>query len=228
MNVPDLQVERLAKSYPTPGEPLQVLREVTFALRRGESLAIVGPSGSGKSTLLNILGALDPPSSGSYQLAGVDPYRLAESAQAQFRNQQIGFVFQDHHLLPQLTVLENVLVPTLASGKPSGGAIERAKELLGRVGLSDRLGHLPGELSGGQKERVAVARALILGPTLVLADEPTGNLDRHNAEQISTLLRELQREQNTILIVVTHSNSLAEQMDRQVELIDGQIRNTGS
>lgn len=228
MSVPDLQVERLAKSYPTPGEPLQVLREVTFSLRRGESLAIVGPSGSGKSTLLNILGVLDPPSSGSYHLSGVDPYQLAEPAQARFRNQQIGFVFQDHHLLPQLTVLENVLVPTLASGKPGEEAIMRAKELLDRVGLSDRLGHLPGELSGGQKERVAVARALILGPTLVLADEPTGNLDRHNAEQISTLLRELQREQNTILIVVTHSSSLAEQMDRQVELLDGQICNTRS
>src|SRR5690606_22846684 len=152
------------------------------------------------------------------------PAELSESALARFRNEQIGFIFQDHHLLPQLTVLENVLVPSLASGRPDADAIGRARHLLDRVGLSDRLDHIPGELSGGQKERVAVARALLNDPILVLADEPTGNLDRKSADSIATLLKELQREQNSLLIVVTHSESLAKQMDIQRELVDGRLQ----
>ena len=221
--MPTLLAQHLAKSYPTPSEPLVVLSDVSFSMERGESLAIVGPSGSGKSTLLNLLGALDRPTSGSFELAGTDPAQLSEAALARFRNEQIGFIFQDHHLLPQLTVLENVLIPSLASGRPDAEAVARARHLLDRVGLSDRLDHIPGELSGGQKERVAVARALLNHPTLVLADEPTGNLDRATADSIASLLKELQQEQNSLLIVVTHSESLAAQMDVQRELIDGKL-----
>lgn len=222
--MPDLIAQNLAKSYPTPTTPLEVLRDVCLTLDRGQSLAIVGPSGSGKSTLLNLLGTLDKATSGFFELAGTDPTQLSEAALARFRNEQIGFIFQEHHLLPQLTVLENVLVPALANGRPDQAAINRAKVLLERVGLSDRARHLPGELSGGQKERVAVARALLNQPTLVLADEPTGNLDRHTAAQISQLLIELQKEQNTILIAVTHSQSLAGELDRRLELVDGELK----
>lgn len=219
-----LFAQHLAKSYPTPSEPLVVLSDVSLSMERGESLAIIGPSGSGKSTLLNLLGTLDHPSAGSIELAGTNPADLNEAALARFRNEQIGFIFQEHHLLPQLTVLENVLIPALAAGRPDAAKIDRARQLLDRVGLSDRLGHIPGELSGGQKERVAVARALLNGPTLVLGDEPTGNLDRATADSIATLLKELQQEQNTILIVVTHSESLARQMDAQRELVDGTLK----
>lgn len=219
-----LFAQHLAKSYPTPSEPLVVLSDVSLSMERGESLAIIGPSGSGKSTLLNLLGTLDHPSAGSIELAGTNPADLNEAALARFRNEQIGFIFQEHHLLPQLTVLENVLIPALAAGRPDAAKIDRARQLLDRVGLSDRLDHIPGELSGGQKERVAVARALLNGPTLVLGDEPTGNLDRATADSIATLLKELQREQNTILIVVTHSESLARQMDAQRELVDGTLK----
>lgn len=219
----DLIANHLAKSYPTPTNPLEVLRDVSLNLDRGDSLAIVGPSGSGKSTLLNLLGTLDAPTGGTFELAGTDPTQLSEAALARFRNEQIGFIFQEHHLLPQLTVLENTLIPALAGGRADESAIKRARDLLERVGLSDRTGHLPSELSGGQKERVAVARALLNQPTLVLADEPTGNLDRITAKQISALLIELQKEQNTILIAVTHSQSLAESLDRRVELLDGTL-----
>lgn len=222
--MPTLLAQHLAKSYPTPAEPLVVLSDVSLSMERGESLAIVGPSGSGKSTLLNLLGSLDRPTSGSFELAGTNPAELNEAALARFRNEHIGFIFQEHHLLPQLTVLENVLIPALATGRPDAAKVDRARQLLDRVGLSDRLDHIPGELSGGQKERVAVARALLNGPTLVLGDEPTGNLDRATADSIATLLKELQQEQNTILIVVTHSESLARQMDSQRELVDGALK----
>lgn len=223
-SMPDLIAQHLAKSYPTPTTPLEVLRDVCLTLDRGQSLAIVGPSGSGKSTLLNLLGTLDTPTSGFFELAGTDPSQLSEAALARFRNEHVGFIFQEHHLLPQLTVLENTLIPALANGRPDATAIERARMLLERVGLSDRLRHLPGELSGGQKERVAVARALLNQPTLMLADEPTGNLDRNTAGQISKLLIELQKEQNTILIAVTHSQSLASELDQRFELVDGELR----
>jgi lipoprotein-releasing system ATP-binding protein len=222
--MPDLVVSHLTKSYPTPAAPLEVLRDVSLTMDRGESVAIIGPSGSGKSTLLNILGTLDRPTSGICELSGTDATQLSEAALARFRNEQIGFIFQEHHLLPQLTVLENVLIPALAAGRPDESIIARARELLDRVGLTNRLSHIPGELSGGQKERVAVARALLNQPTLVLADEPTGNLDRETAAQISKLLIELQKEQNTMLVAVTHSLQLAGELGRCLELIDGELR----
>ena len=177
----ELVVENIVKEYPTPAEPLRVLIGVSFSLRRGENLAILGPSGSGKSTLLSILGTLEPPTSGSVRLAGEDPFTLNEAELAEFRRDNVGFVFQDHHLLPQCTVLENVLVPFLADGSATADDQQRATELLARVGLAERLTHRPAELSGGERQRVAIARALVREPTLLLADEPTGNLDRTTA-----------------------------------------------
>ncbi len=221
--MPQLIVSGLAKSYPTAGEPLDVLKDVNLKLASGQSLAIVGPSGTGKSTLLQILGTLDRPDAGSVLIDDRDPFQLNETALAEFRNQQIGFVFQDHHLLPQLSVIENVLVPTLASGSPSKEHSERAGVLLESVGLSDRMGHLPGELSGGERERAAIARALLMQPALILADEPTGNLDRRTADAITELLLDLQQASGSILITVTHSESLAAAMQQKKELIEGEL-----
>jgi lipoprotein-releasing system ATP-binding protein len=219
----DLVVDHIVKQYPTPTEPLCVLSGVTFQMRRGENLAILGPSGSGKSTLLSILGTLEPPTSGSVRLAGEDTASLNESGLAEFRRRHIGFVFQDHHLLPQCTVMENVLVPFLASGAATENDQKRAAELLDRVGLSGRLTHRPAELSGGERQRVAIARALVRGPTLLLADEPTGNLDRTTAQSITQLLLELQAERSAILIVVTHSAALAAALARRMELDAGRL-----
>ena len=210
-----LQVEHVGKSYPTPAEDLLVLRDVSFSMDRGENLAIVGPSGSGKSTLLHILGTLDRPSQGTVKLNDQDPFKLDDTSLAAFRNKNIGFVFQDHHLLPHLSVLENVLVPALATKSIDKETEQRAIQLLDRVGLANRKTHLPSELSGGERERVAVARALLLKPTLLLADEPTGNLDAANAQKVASLLLDLQKEEQSILIVVTHSLELASQMSRQ-------------
>ena len=218
-----LNVEHLTKSFPTASEPLPVLTGVSLSLSEGESVAIVGPSGSGKSTLLQILGTLDRPDAGVVSIDRTDPFSLPEDELAAFRNQHIGFIFQDHHLLPQLTVIENVLVPTLASGRPSADDLARARGLLESVGLADRVGHLPGELSGGERERVAIARALLMQPTLILADEPTGNLDRRTADQVTELLLELQKSSGAILISVTHSDSLAAAMMRRLELVDGKL-----
>lgn len=218
-----LNVERLSKSFPTASEPLSVLTGVSLSLSEGESVAIVGPSGSGKSTLLQILGTLDRPDAGEVTIDQTDPFSLTEDKLAAFRNQHIGFIFQDHHLLPQLTVIENVLVPTLASGRPSADDLARARGLLESVGLADRVGHLPGELSGGERERVAIARALLMRPTLILADEPTGNLDRRTADRVTELLLELQKSSGAILISVTHSDSLAAAMMRRLELVDGKL-----
>ncbi len=223
--MPELIVENLTKQFPTRTGPLEVLRGISFQMNRGESLAVVGPSGSGKTTLLHILGTLEPPSAGRVVLDGVEPARLAPAELAVFRNRKIGFVFQDACLLPQCTVLENVLVPTLAWGAAPPEAIQRAKELLDRVGLSDRLGHRPGELSGGQRQRVALARALINRPVLLLADEPTGNLDRTTAEQITDLLLDLHRQEEMILIVVTHSLRLARRMQQIRQLDQGLLQN---
>ena len=213
-----LVVQDLHKQFPTRGEPLIVLRGVNLTLSDGENLAVLGPSGSGKSTLLHILGALDTPSSGTVTLDDHDPFSLNEPQLAAFRNRQIGFVFQDHHLLPQLSALENVLVPALAQLAISEAARGRAELLISRVGLADRRHHRPAELSGGERQRVAVARALIQGPTLLLADEPTGNLDRKTARQIGELLLELQAQERTMMIVATHSLELAAMCDRQMEL----------
>lgn len=219
----ELVVDSLVKEYPTPSEPLRVLDGIGFVLRRGENLAIVGPSGSGKSTLLSIVGTLEPPTSGGVRLAGQDPFSLDEAALAGFRSSQIGFVFQEHHLLPQCTVLENVLVPFLADGVATHADRDHGVELLERVGLGGRLDHRPAELSGGERQRTAIARALVREPTLLLADEPTGNLDRTTAQSITELLLELQAEANTILIVVTHSAALAAALGRRMELNEGKL-----
>ena len=219
-----LTVENVVKEFPTRGEPLRVLRGVSLELSAGANVAIVGPSGSGKSTLLNVVGTLEPPTSGRVRLDGQEPAGFDEPALAAFRNRKIGFVFQDHHLLPQCSVLENVLVPTVAGGRVGQEAIGRAHGLLERVGLADRLEHRPAELSGGERQRVALARALVNQPALLLADEPTGNLDRTTAERIAELLLELQQQEAMMLIVVTHSQRLAARMSRQLELDEGKLK----
>jgi lipoprotein-releasing system ATP-binding protein len=223
-----LAVEHLGKDYPTRSGPLTVLRDVNLALQRGEAVAVMGPSGSGKSTLLHILGTLDTPSAGTVRLDGRDPFALAERDLADFRNRHVGFVFQDHHLLPQCSVLENVLVPTLVARDDREAVKARARELLDRVGLAERLEHRPAELSGGERQRVAVARALIHKPLLLLADEPTGNLDRHSARAVGKLLLDLHREENTILVVVTHSQELADTFPRLLRMEDGSLRPPGA
>ncbi|GAA4427394.1 ABC transporter ATP-binding protein [Bremerella cremea] len=224
----DLVIEHLAKEYPTRAESLQVLQDISLSLSSGESAAILGPSGCGKSTLLYCIGTLEAPSSGKVTLDGQDPFALNETDLARFRSENIGFIFQDHHLLPQLTVLENVLVPTLAEGSSSPQQIERAKMLIERVGLSQRIEHRSAELSGGERQRVAVARSLIHQPKLLLADEPTGNLDKTNAESIGNLLLELQKEEGSILLVVTHSQELATIFQRQYMLDDGKLQSQSS
>ncbi len=219
----ELIVQEVAKSYPTRAEPLSVLRGVSLRLAAGENMAILGPSGCGKSTLLHIIGTLDTPTSGRVSLDGADPFTFDEPRLAAFRNHKIGFIFQDHHLLAQCSVLENVLLPTLADGAPPDAAVERARVLLNRVGLAHRLEHLPAELSGGERQRTAIARALVNRPELLLADEPTGNLDRHTAATVSRLLLELQAQEQTMLLVVTHSLELAGMLQRRLELNDGQL-----
>lgn len=222
-----LDVANLSKHYPTPNGPLTVLSDVTFSLAPGEAAAIMGPSGSGKSSLLYVLGGLEPPSAGTVSLAGRDPFSLGASELAAFRNAEIGFVFQDHCLLPQCSVLENVLVPTLVArpdAKEDAGAdMTRARSLIEQVGLTGRVDHRPGELSGGEKQRVAIARALIRQPRLLLCDEPTGNLDRKSASTVASLLLDLHRRQQNILIVVTHSDRLASEFAIRFELADGRL-----
>ena len=222
-----LSVDHVAKEYATPRGPLAVLSDVTFSLAPGEGAAIMGPSGSGKSSLLYILGALEPPSSGTITLGGRNPFALNRSDLAAFRNAAIGFVFQDHCLLPQCSVLENVLVPTLvghpahAEGQEDAAAL--ARRLIDQVGLSDRIDHRPGELSGGEKQRVAIARALIRRPRLVLCDEPTGNLDHASAETVATLLLDLHKKQQSILVVVTHSATLASRFPIRFEIANSRL-----
>src|SRR5687768_9121700 len=218
-----LEVSNVSKHYPTPRGPLAVLSEVTFSLSPGQAAAITGPSGSGKSSLLYILGALEPPSAGSVTLGGRDPFSLDPAQLADFRNQQIGFVFQDHCLLPQCSVLENVLVPTLV-GRGDAGGDAHARRLVDQVGLSHRVTHLPSQLSGGEKQRVALARALVRRPRLLLCDEPTGNLDRAAADSVASLLFDLQRQQNAMLIVVTHSADLAARFPIRFDLVDRKLQ----
>src|SRR5437870_1325116 len=219
-----LHVSKLCKGYPTRSGPLSVLRDISLDLNRGEALAVMGPSGSGKSTLLHILGTLDQPTSGSVSVEGTNPFTLPEHELARFRNERIGFVFQDHHLLPQCSVLENVLIPTLVGTHRRAAVDKWARDLLQRVGLSERLDHRPAELSGGERQRVAVARALIHHPVLLLADEPTGNLDRRTAQAVGQLLLDLHRQEQTILVVVTHSGELARSFPRQMEMMDGSLQ----
>jgi lipoprotein-releasing system ATP-binding protein len=222
-----LEVRDVGKDYPTRSTPLTVLRGLHLDMQHGEALAVMGPSGSGKSTLLHILGTLDKPTSGTVRLEGTDPFMLAERELADFRNRRIGFIFQDHHLLPQCNVLENVLIPTLVGTDGHANAEAWARQLLDRVGLSHRMDHRPAELSGGERQRVAVARALIRHPVLLLADEPTGNLDRRTAEQVGQLLLDLHRQEQTILVVVTHSLELARHFPRRMEMIDGALQPAG-
>jgi lipoprotein-releasing system ATP-binding protein len=218
-----LEAFGLVKDYPTPAEPLRVLDGVSLQLAPGDALAVMGPSGSGKSTLLHVLGTLDRPTAGRLRLFGQDPTALDEAAAAAFRNREIGFVFQDHGLLPQLSALENVVLPALvaADGKDR---LDRARALLTSVGLEARAGHRPAELSGGEKQRVALARALLMEPRLLLCDEPTGNLDRRAADSVADLLLELQSRSQAVLIVVTHSAELAARLPRRMTLVGGRLQ----
>ena len=218
-----LEATNLTKDYTTPRGPLPILSAINLRLERGAAVSIMGPSGSGKSTLLYILGTLESPTSGTVTLEGQNPFQLAEKQLAAFRNQKVGFVFQDHCLLPQCSVLENVLAPTLVA-ETKDNFTERARMLLQQVGLSERLDHRPAELSGGEKQRVAIARALICQPLLLLCDEPTGNLDRHSADNVASLLLDLHQQQNTILIVVTHSPELGAKFPVRFEMRERQLQ----
>ncbi|MDE0465751.1 MAG: ABC transporter ATP-binding protein [Candidatus Poribacteria bacterium] len=211
-----LQVSNLSKDYGS----VEVLRDVSFSFTDGVSVAITGPSGSGKSTLLHIIGTLEKPTNGQVRINNTDPFALSEPELARYRNSVIGFVFQDHHLLPQYSVLENVLVPTFAF-KQQPDANERVHELLNRVGLTDRISHRPGELSGGERQRVAIARALINQPNILLCDEPTGNLDTTTTETIANLLFELHQAEKNVLIVVTHNLTFASRFQQHLQLADG-------
>jgi lipoprotein-releasing system ATP-binding protein len=222
-----LEIAGVTKQYASPAGPLAVLSAVSLSLKRGDAAAIMGPSGAGKSTLLYIAGGLEPPTGGTVTLDGIDPYRLSDKQAAAFRNEKIGFLFQDHCLLPQCSVIENVLVPTLVAG---GGADypKRARDLLEQVGLTARLDHRPAELSGGEKQRVALARALIRRPVLLLCDEPTGNLDEASAGVVADLLAGLQKLQETILLVVTHSPDLAARFPLRYELRHANLHPAGA
>jgi lipoprotein-releasing system ATP-binding protein len=217
-----LSVKNLSKSFETRAEPLKILNEVSFKLLLGESLAVMGPSGSGKSTLLHILGTLEPPSTGEVRMEGNDPFALDDAGLAAFRNGTIGFVFQEHHLLPQCSTLENVLLPTIVATEGPDHE-KRARELLDQVGLAGRMEHRPAELSGGERQRVAIARALINEPKLLLCDEPTGNLDRVNAESVGKLFLDLCEQHNTAMVAVTHSSALAATFPKRMELLDGEL-----
>jgi lipoprotein-releasing system ATP-binding protein len=218
-----LTVSGVGKAYPAPQGPVEVLTDISMSFSSGDAAAIMGPSGSGKSTLLYILGALEPPTTGTVRLEGQNPFDLAPKALAAFRNKEIGFVFQDHCLLPQCTVLENVLVPTLV-GPSDPDAAAHARSLIDQVGLTARLDHVPAQLSGGEKQRVALARALVRRPRLILCDEPTGNLDRAAAHGVASMLLNLQEQQKAILIVVTHSADMAARFQRRFELTDRRLR----
>jgi lipoprotein-releasing system ATP-binding protein len=223
-----LKVEGVCKRYHDGAVTTQVLSQVDLQVYKGEQLAIVGSSGSGKSTLLHIMGTLDKPSSGRVLFEGEDLYRLSARRQAQIRNQDLGFIYQFHHLLPEFSALENVAMPALIQGNPRDEALAAASGLLDRVGLGHRLNHAPSELSGGERQRVAIARALINEPKLVLADEPTGNLDAKSGDAVYGLIRELAAQLGTAFVVVTHDNKLAARMDRQLTMKDGQLQLAGS
>ena len=218
-----LEVTNLAKEYPAPRGTISILSGISLTLSLGDAVSIMGPSGSGKSTLLYILGALEKPTAGLVKLDGQNPFELREAEIAAFRNRKIGFIFQDHCLLPQCSVLENVLTPTLVAESDDSYS-ERARSLLEQVGLGERIEHRPAELSGGEKQRVALARALIRDPLLLLCDEPTGNLDRRSAEVVASLLLDLHKRQETILIVVTHSADLASRFPIRFELSERQLQ----
>ena len=221
---PIVMIEGLSKCYPTAaGRPIEILKDVDLVLHRGDSLAVVGASGIGKSTLLQILGTLDRPNSGRMTFQGVDVFRLNNDRLARFRNQSIGFVFQFHHLLPEFTAVENVMMPVLIRGRKRQHAYDMSKAILERVGLGERMDHRVTDLSGGEQQRVALARALILQPAILLADEPTGNLDKQTGNQIHELLIELNREMKMTMVVVTHNPDLAALLSRKVTIVDGEL-----
>lgn len=219
----DLQVSELTKTFQTAAGELTILDRVNLTMQRGHSVSITGPSGSGKSTLLYIIGTLDQPTAGTVEILGQKPFEKSPKQMAHFRNESIGFIFQDHHLLPQCSVLENVLIPALAGVGVKGATEDRAKSLLERVGLAERLTHRPAQLSGGERQRVGICRALINEPGLLLADEPTGNLDQKTANSIGSLLLEIAAEQNTLLLCVTHSQELASRFPDRQQLKDGKL-----
>lgn len=224
-NTPILEVKGLTKTYPDAGGgEVSVLSRVDLALHRSASAAIIGPSGCGKTTLLNVIGTLDTPTAGTITLAQQDISALTEKQRAHVRAQKIGFVFQEHHLLPQCTAIENVLIPTLAKGAKRQGSAQRAAQLLERVGLADRIHHRPDALSGGQRQRVAIVRALINRPALLLVDEPTGALDSKTADQIMDLLIELNEAEQTAMLMVTHSKTLADRLDQTLQLELGHLK----
>lgn len=216
-----LSCQGLHKTYHDGSLRVEVLRGIDFAVHEGESIAVVGSSGSGKSTLLHCLGGLDKPTAGEVNLLGHQVFSAPASTRNKLRNQELGFVYQFHHLLPELTALENVSMPLLIGGFKAAHAREKAHEWLGAIGMEERAGHRPSQLSGGERQRVAIARALVNEPRCVLADEPTGNLDSRNAERIYDLMLELTRKRGTAFVVVTHDHDLAARMDRQFELIGG-------
>lgn len=219
----EVSLHQVSKRFEGPFGFVDVLSGVDLKASRGESLSVMGPSGSGKSTLLHIMGVLDEPTSGQIDFDGCDPMALAEHERAAFRNQHVGFVFQDHHLLPQFTVLENTLLPALASGAAKSGIPSRAISLLERVGLAHRLHHRPGQLSGGERQRVAIARAMVNQPELLLCDEPTGNLDQDTARQVTDVLFEMQAAEQTLIVIVTHSQELAARCGTHFQLVNGQL-----
>lgn len=223
-----LSCSHLAKSYTDANSTLHVLRDIDLTIRQGEQVAIMGASGSGKSTLLHLLGGLDTPTGGLIRIDGTPIERLNAVTMGRLRNRALGFIYQFHHLLPEFTALENVAMPLLVRGVSSAKAADEAGRMLGRVGLSSRLTHKPGELSGGERQRAAVARALVTRPVCVLADEPTGNLDRKNADQVYDLMLELNREFSISYLVVTHDPQIAERMDRIMVLDDGYIAENSS
>lgn len=218
---PLIEVKDLCKSYGLPEKRVEVLKGLNLRVNRGDKLAIVGASGTGKSTLLHILGTLDRPVSGEVLYEGMDPFSLSDTAIAGFRNKKIGFVFQFHHLLPEFNAIENVMMPGIIAGIIPNEAARKAEEILVEVGLKDRMTHKPGELSGGEQQRVAVARALILNPQILLADEPTGNLDAKTGESVHDLLVEINKKKGVTMIIVTHNDKLADRMERVIALIDG-------
>ena len=218
-----IDVVDMGKSYDHGGQSVSVLRHVNLSLEPGEMVAIVGASGVGKSTFLHVLGTLDLPTTGTVSINGEDVTRMRPARLAAFRNREIGFVFQFHHLLPEFTALENAMMPVLIQGAPRAEAEARAKRVLVRVGLGHRLTHKPSELSGGEQQRVALARAVVMQPSVVLADEPTGNLDRHTGEEIHQLFLDLNRERGSTLIVVTHNPDLAAMMPRRLRMVDGGV-----
>ncbi len=218
-----IDIVDLYKTFPMGGRELVVLNNINLHIQRGELIAIVGASGAGKSTLLQILGTLDRPTKGTVSFDGQNLFQLSEQQQAEFRNKRVGFVFQFHHLLPEFTALENACLPAMIQKREMADVVGEATKLLGEVGLGDRLHHKPGELSGGEQQRVSVARALMQQPDLVLADEPTGNLDTHTGDALFALLRQLNRSRGTTFVIVTHNDKLSAQADRIVSMQDGMI-----